>query len=356
MKGRAVGAARAAVLGCGVLTVAVAVTPAAAKTRTVPDSGVVSLGAVRCEAAEACALVAPRQVSATVAGAPLRARVLAPPFVGRGGRALVKLRFDATARSRLAGRSAGFRLRVSLRAAGERQTRTFAVRLQRPAAPVAAPGGGAAPGAGSIHSEPVSGEAQALARPATAVAVSGVKLLWYPRDSWLRYAASGVAPGDGILIAGGASGIDSTASPCPDRSTTSDAQLPYTVEFAPLESWYDPLSGSAAIAAAGSVSFRWRAHTIDLTGSDPEIQINGASSQASFRFSGSGGTAYPNQRVNLLSLDSAGRPVLSNGGKTLSYELMRGRLTADGVKVFAGFYGPPDNDEFGCVSVSFTLP
>ena len=35
---------------------------------------------------------------------------------------------------------------------------------------------------------------------------------------------------------------------------------------------------------------------------------------------------------------------------------MRGTLTADGVNVFAGFYTPPDNDEFGCVSVEFTTP
>jgi hypothetical protein len=35
---------------------------------------------------------------------------------------------------------------------------------------------------------------------------------------------------------------------------------------------------------------------------------------------------------------------------------MRGTLTPDGVNVFAGFYTPPDNDEFGCVSVAFTTP
>lgn len=35
---------------------------------------------------------------------------------------------------------------------------------------------------------------------------------------------------------------------------------------------------------------------------------------------------------------------------------MRGTLTADGVNVFAGFYAPPDNDEFGCASVEFTMP
>ena len=63
-----------------------------------------------------------------------------------------------------------------------------------------------------------------------------------------------------------------------------------------------------------------------------------------------------NQRVALETLDTAGRPTVSNGGKTLTYNLMRGRLTEDGEKVFAGFYTAPSDNEFGCVSASFTLP
>jgi hypothetical protein len=35
---------------------------------------------------------------------------------------------------------------------------------------------------------------------------------------------------------------------------------------------------------------------------------------------------------------------------------MRGRLTENGEKVFAGFYPGPTDNEFGCVSASFTLP
>ena len=33
---------------------------------------------------------------------------------------------------------------------------------------------------------------------------------------------------------------------------------------------------------------------------------------------------------------------------------MRGRLTENGEKVFAGFYTAPGDNEFGCVSASFT--
>lgn len=35
---------------------------------------------------------------------------------------------------------------------------------------------------------------------------------------------------------------------------------------------------------------------------------------------------------------------------------MRGALTDDGEKVFAGFYTAPGNNGFGCVSTSFRTP
>lgn len=58
----------------------------------------------------------------------------------------------------------------------------------------------------------------------------------------------------------------------------------------------------------------------------------------------------------LLKLDASGRPTVTNEGKTLTYELMRGTLTESGEKVFAGFYAGPSNNRFRCVSASFTVP
>jgi Htaa len=211
---------------------------------------------------------------------------------------------------------------------------------------------GQAPVAGPISSEP-----PLLARPATAVDVSGVEVTWFPRDSWIRYVSTGTGPADGIFTGNGASATTSTESPCPDRPASSSALLPYSINFTPAPSWYDPASGTAGIYGTGDVAFRWASHTIDLGASNPEIEITGASSRAIFRFSGSGGTPYPNQRADLLSLDMAAGPTAVSGdGKTFSYEFVRGTLTANGVNVFAGFYTPPDNDEFGCVSVKFTTP
>lgn len=269
----------------------------------------------------------------------------------------IRVKLGKGAVARLAGRSAKLKVRVVLRAAGSKDVRQLAISLRRKGGEAggggpksAGPQAGAGPVAGPILNEP-----PLLARPSTAVDVSAVQVSWHPRDSWVRYASSGVAPGDGILTSNGALGVNSTASPCPDRPSASDAQLPYTIEFAPKASWCDAASGSAGIYGQGSVAFKWKAHTIDLTASDPEIEIAGGASRAIFRFSGSGGTPYPNQRAALVSLN-AGLPTITNGGKTFTYSLMRGTLTADGVNVFAGFYTPPDNDEFGCVSVSFTTP
>lgn len=204
---------------------------------------------------------------------------------------------------------------------------------------------------------PISNEPRLLERPATAVDVSGVEVTWFPRDSWVRYVSTGTGPNDGIFTGNGASTSTSTASPCPDRPSSSSAQLPYTIHFSPAASWYDPVSGKAGIYGTGDVSFRWASHTIDLSAANPEVEINGAESRVIFRFNGGAGTPYPNQRADLVALDvTAGPTQVSEDGKTFSYEFVRGTLTPNGVSVFAGFYTPPDNDEFGCVSVEFTTP
>lgn len=324
------------------------------------------LATLSCPAGASCAVKAPRRVGVKIADRRYSFVVLAPRRIAAGKKAALRLRLPGPTRAALAERgrrttvklrlragSKAYELRVTLRGVGRGKVRLLAARVK---ALAASESGATAPVSTGIRSEPIAAEAGLLPRPASAVDVSDVRITWYPRDSWVRYASSGVAAGDGVTVGNGATGRSSTASACPDRPSTSDAQLPYAIDFAPKASWYDPASGQAGIYGQGSVAFRWKAHTIDLNASDPEIELTGASSRAIFRFQGSGGTPYPDQRAALVSLDTAGRPTVSNGGKTFTYDLMRGTLTEDGVKVFAGFYTPPDNDEFGCVSVSFTTP
>jgi Htaa len=322
--------------------------PAGAQLRPVGLKGVATLGKVRCGPAGGCLVSVPKRTRQTIAGHQYWLGVMAPQRLPRRSEAAVKLKLGNDAVAGLEGKTAKLRLRVAVTQAGKTRTLQLETRVKR------AERGGAAPPPPT--SAPLSSEPPLLARPLTAVDVGAVSISWLPRDSWLRYAASGIGPGDGILIGNGATGLSADASPCPDRPVSNPTPLPYTVTYTPRQSWFDPLSGVAGIYGSGSVSFRWGARGIDLTASDPEIEINGAASRAIFRFRGSGGTPYPDQRAALLSLDTAGRPTVTGGGKTFTYGLMRGRLTADGVNVFAGFYTPPSNDEFGCVSVSFTTP
>ena len=328
---------------------------AAAKARGIPAGGTVTLGFVRCEAHEACLVKAPKQVGAKVEAGPVRGRVLVPSFLGAGAKAEVKVHFGGVALNRLAGTVATFRAKIVVRGSGRKTARVLSAKLKRPAGATIEANPAPSP-ATPPSSTPIEGEPPILARPATAVTVSGVTLSWMPRDSWVRYVSSGTGASDGVTPGGGATGVAATSSPCPDRSSSSGASLDYTIDFPAKESWYDPFSGEAGIYGSGNVAFRWAAHTINLTAAEPEIEINGSASRAIFRFSGSGGTPYPNQRVALETLETAGRPTVSNGGKTLTYDLMRGRLAENGEKVFAGFYTAPSDNEFGCVSASFTLP
>lgn len=331
----------------GALLALLVAAPAPAKLLYVNDKGTAPVGKLSCPAGQACAVQTPKRVKAKIGGRGFWAKVLAPKRIAAGRKGTVRVRFGAGALGNLAGRTTTVKVKAIVRQDRAANIRLLKIRLRRAAI---APGGDT-PASGALGNEP-----PLLARPATAVDVSVAQISWYPRDSWVRYVSSGSAAGDGILFSGGALGVDSTASECPDRPSGSDAQLPYRVDFMPRASWYDQSSGTAGIYGAGAVAFRWQGHGIDLTAADPEVEINGAASRAIFRFNGSGSTPFPNQRAALVSLDLSGKPTITNGGKTFTYDLVRGTLTPDGVNVFAGFYTPPDNDEFGCVSVSFTTP
>src|ERR1700759_5871094 len=90
----------------GVLALAgalVAAPAAGAKARNVPASGTVTLGTVRCEAKEACAVRAPRQVGAKVGGQTVRGQLLVSSFLGAGAKTKVKLPFVPAALNKLAG-------------------------------------------------------------------------------------------------------------------------------------------------------------------------------------------------------------------------------------------------------------
>jgi len=330
----------------------------AAKARSVAGNGIVKMGEVPCGAAP-CTLRAPSRVRVGIGGEGFRAQVIIPRRIAAHSRATVRVKFGAKAVKELAGATAQVKVRVIVRAAGKKKVSVVSSKVSRPASSAATgpSGGGTGPSPSAPPaSVPIEGEPPVLLRPSTAVKVSDVQLSWMPRDSWVRYVSSPIGANDGVVPGAGATGVQSIVSPCPDRPSPSSVPLTYAINFPAKESWYDPLTGEAGIYGTGNVAFRWAAHSINLTAAEPELEINGSASRAIFRFSGSGGTPYPNQRVALETLETAGRPTISPDGKTLTYSLMRGRLTPDGEKVFAGFYTAPSDNEFGCLSATFTLP
>lgn len=201
------------------------------------------------------------------------------------------------------------------------------------------------------QSGPLGDEPPLLARPASAVDVSGGSLTWFVRDSWIRYINSEGAP-EALDGATADAPIPEDSHPCPDRPAGTNPTLVYSYSFPFANGWYDPPSGTAALYYAGAVRFGYASRGIDLTARNPEIELNGGSSRAIFRLRGAASTPYPDKRAPLLSL-ALGGPPAEGPPSTFGFPApLRGKLTADGQNVFAGFY-PPPNDGFGCVSVSF---
>lgn len=228
------------------------------------------------------------------------------------------------------------------------------------------PGGGAPPSTAPITNEP-----PLLARPATAVDVRAGTITWRVRDSFVQYLNAGTGADDGTqAIAPGTA--DAPMRGCTSSGAANDALLNYQFQFPFKSGWYDPVSGTAALYFSGGVHFGYTQHTINLNGADPEIELNGASSRAIFRFNGSGGTAVANKREVLMNLGVAGGPVAKgcsvdpgpvglpattanpDGTTTHTFERVAGVIPDGSAQtVFAGFYLP--GDKFGWMTIAFTV-
>jgi Htaa len=201
-------------------------------------------------------------------------------------------------------------------------------------------------------SGPLGDEPPLLQRPASAVDVTGGSLTWHVRDSWIRYVNTGASP-ETLDGASAEAPIEENSHPCSDRPAGTNPTLVYSYSFPFANGWYDAASGTAALYYGGGIRFTYPSRGIDLATRNPEIEINGDDSRAIFRLRGAGETPYPDRRAPLLDLASAEPPSESSPSGFGFPAPLRGKLTADGQNVFAGFY-PPPNDGFGCVSASFT--
>jgi Htaa len=205
---------------------------------------------------------------------------------------------------------------------------------------------GSQPGGGS--SEP-----PLLARPVSAVDVSGATLTWHVRDSWIRYANSETTP-EAIEGASPAPAIPESSHPCPDRPAETAPTLVYSYSFPFVNGWYDPPTGVTALYHAGGIRFSYPSRGIDLTMRNPEVEINGGASRTILRLRNGAGS---DPRVSFLGLAASAAPVESPAG-TFTYSApLRAALTPEGQAAFGSFggiYSPPNNG-FGCFAISFTL-
>lgn len=210
-----------------------------------------------------------------------------------------------------------------------------------------APGGGA-PGSGPPVSGPVGDEPPLLARPATAVNVTGATIAWHVRPSWIRYVPINRAFGNAT---------DEPPTTTPECGEPSEPPVldVYSYRYLFAHGWYDPPSKTAAVYFTGGVNFQYPSHGIDLDAKDPEIEINGGSSRAIFRFDGRGDTNPGNKRGVLVDLDPSASPTPPvEGPGSVAYDRIPGTIPESGGSrsVFAGFYLP--GERFGCVSMSLT--
>lgn len=190
-----------------------------------------------------------------------------------------------------------------------------------------------------------------LARPASAVGVTGATVTWHVRDSWIAYANSEVPP---EALAGALPGPTKPEADhvCPDNPADR-GEFVFDFSFPFANGWHDPPSGTTALYTGGGVHYRYPSRGIDLATSNPEIEINGAASRVIVRLRGSASTTYPDSRTAMLNLNLAGGPVESPPGTFTYSSPVRSSLDPNGQSIFAGFYPPPNNG-FGCFSISFS--
>lgn len=227
-----------------------------------------------------------------------------------------------------------------------------------PGGPTTPGPGPTTPGPGTPRVPPIQNEPPVLSRPAAAVDITGARLTWWVRDSWIAYLS-----GDNFPPAGtkGTSTSGATAQTpilaaqhvCKDDPRPETGPLSYAFGFPFKNGWYDAASGVAGVYFSGAVRFLRVDHGIDMTAADPEVEITGAASRTIFRFDGRANTPLGNKRAPLTALDVARAPrTVDPATRTITYDPILGRLADGGVDTFAGFYSV--GGRFGCVQLSFT--
>lgn len=199
-----------------------------------------------------------------------------------------------------------------------------------------------------------------LARPATAVAVSSADVVWCVRASWVRYIGNGtVANGAShetpFVVNNNKADFDRVCDLEKKNVIPTSGRTAYRYYFTFKEGWYDAATNRAALYFTGKVNFKYPLRGIDLDFNDLEVEINGSETRSIFTVEGRDGSIITPTRVVFAQNILRSPPLTPGSGGTLTSREMRSYLPeATALGVFAGNYMPPDNNDFGWISVDFT--
>lgn len=116
-----------------------------------------------------------------------------------------------------------------------------------------------------------------IARPAGAVDATASSLKWWMRDSWANYIEFSI-PQDGAVPD---AAMPNSSHVCKDIPAVSKSRQ-YAINFVFASGWWDAGTQTGYFRYSGALRWYGPEHGIDITASNPEIEINGAASRLIF--------------------------------------------------------------------------
>lgn len=205
----------------------------------------------------------------------------------------------------------------------------------------------AAPSTGGIVLQDLGGPR--LARPVSAVDVTGSSLKWWIRDSWIRYLPFNLPVGGATADAP----IAGTSHACIDNEASVSDSYAYNLPF--QSGWWDAASSTGAMYYTGGVRWYFPEHGIDLTASAVEIEINGGASRVVLRIDDA--SEKTAKRGPFASLNTAtplsGSPVIGPGqaGSLIKSTILLDPATSPFGSFTTQYESRPG---WGCFDLAFT--
>ncbi len=216
---------------------------------------------------------------------------------------------------------------------------------------------------GTVEIAPPSvAEPELAGRPESALDVTGAVIDWRIRESFVCYLHAQGGPG--LSASDGAVLEPPVAYPPPNMAvpcTGDPGPLSYTASY-PQESfltgWFDPVTGASAVHLDGSVRFAKDIFNLDIGAHDPIVEVAPGGGRLIHTYVDNA-QSPESERLAVtatLELDEVD-PIPDEGPGSTTYTYERVPLTTPGGPTagpLAAYY--PPHDEFGWVTVSFTVP